>query len=136
MNGNDWPECPTCNGNHDVIGKCRTCGHPVYRDCEGDILHADFAEVFTRDHGDHLPEITVVAMQWWRDFNGDSPACGEQDADRADIFTEPGDYVATLYRADSSSRWTDVRPDEVTGDTILWRDVETYVSDKDGANLG
>ncbi|MBB1153495.1 hypothetical protein [Amycolatopsis dendrobii] len=118
-----------------MIGKCRTCGHPVYRDCEGDILHADYAEVFTRDHGEHLPEATVVVMQWWADVDGGSPAYGEPDADRVDIFTEAGDYVATLYRAESSSRWTDVLPADVTRVTILWRDVDTYVSDPDGANL-
>lgn len=74
-------------------------------------------------------------MQWWAELDGDSRAYDEQSADRVDIFTEDGDHVATLYRAESSSRWTDVRPDDVTGKTILWCDVDTYVSDPDGANL-
>lgn len=74
-------------------------------------------------------------MQWWAKIDGNSPAFGEQDADRVDIFTEPGDFVVTLYRAESSSRWTDVRPEDVAGGTILWRDVDTYLSDPDGANL-
>lgn len=74
-------------------------------------------------------------MQWWAEIDGNSSAFGEQDADRVDIFTEASDHVATLYRAESSSRWTDVRPEDVTVGTILWRDVDTYVSDPDGANL-
>lgn len=76
-----------------------------------------------------------LVMQWWAEIDGDSPASGEQDADRVDIFTEGGDHLATLYRAVSSSRWTDVRPEDVTGETIVWRDVDTYVSDPEGANL-
>ena len=74
-------------------------------------------------------------MQWWAEIDGDSPASDEQSADRVEIFTEGGDHVATLYRAESSSRWTDVRPEDVTGETTVWCDVDTYVSDPDGANL-
>lgn len=77
-----------------------------------------------------------TVMQWWAEIDGGSPAWGEPDADRVDIFTKGGDHVATLYRAESSSRWTDVRPEDVTGKTFLWCDVDTYVSDPDGANLG
>jgi hypothetical protein len=74
-------------------------------------------------------------MNWFAYVDGDSPAYDEQSADRVDIFTEDSDHVATLYRAESCSRWTDVRPEDVTGETILWCDVETYCADPDGANL-
>lgn len=76
-----------------------------------------------------------TVMQWWAEIDGDSPAWGEPGADRVDIFMEGGDHVATLYRAESSSRWTDVRPEDVTGKTVLWCDVDTYVADPDGASV-
>jgi hypothetical protein len=55
------PACPTCGNDHDVIGTCATCGHLVYRDCEGDLLHVDYTDVFTRRHGEHLATIQDVA---------------------------------------------------------------------------
>lgn len=45
--------CPTCDVHHDVIGTCTTCGHLIYSDCEDDVMHVDYAEVFTAKHGDH-----------------------------------------------------------------------------------
>jgi hypothetical protein len=72
-------------------------------------------------------------MHWWAEIDGDSTAYDEQSADRVDVFTEPGDHVVTLYRRDG--RWVDVRPEDVTGETLLWCDVETYCADPDGANL-
>jgi hypothetical protein len=51
------PVCVTCDAEHDVIGTCSTCGHLVYRDCEGDLLHVDYADRFTRKHGEHVATI-------------------------------------------------------------------------------
>lgn len=50
------PECPTCDGVHDVIGTCATCTHLVTRNCQGDVLHVDYTDVFTAKHGDHAPD--------------------------------------------------------------------------------
>jgi hypothetical protein len=80
--------------------------------------------------------VNELIMQWWAELDGDSQAFGEQDADRVDAFTEPGDHVFTLYRYGTSGRWVDVRPEDVTRDTLLWLDVDTYAVDPDGANLG
>ncbi|WP_125789737.1 hypothetical protein [Amycolatopsis sp. WAC 01375] len=76
-----------------------------------------------------------LVMRWWAEVDGDSAAYDERSADRVDVFTEAGDHVCTLYR-ESSGRWADVHPADVTRATILWSDVAAYVSDPDGVGLG
>lgn len=56
-----------------------------------------------------------------------SVAYDERDADVVNVFTEPGDHVVTLARYESTGRWVDVDPSEVTGETLLWCDVDTYL---------
>lgn len=56
-------------------------------------------------------------------YADDSPTYSEQSADKVIIFEETGDHVATLYRYEG--RWTDT--EDVTGDTVLWRDVDTFL---------
>jgi hypothetical protein len=79
--------------------------------------------------------VAELVLQWWAEIDGDSPAYDEQSADRVHAFTEPGGHMFTLYRYGASGRWVDVRPDEVTDDTPLWLDVDTYATHPEWANL-
>lgn len=54
-----YPACPTCDDDHEICGTCSVCGYLVYEDCEGDLLHADFSEVFARKNGDHTAELAA-----------------------------------------------------------------------------
>ncbi len=53
----DRPACPTCEAQHDVVGTCTVCRNLVYRDCDGDLLHVDYADVFTSRDGDHAARL-------------------------------------------------------------------------------
>lgn len=53
----DRPGCPTCDAQHDVVGTCIVCRNLIYRDCAGDLLHVDDADVFTSREGDHAARL-------------------------------------------------------------------------------
>lgn len=67
-----------------------------------------------------ITETTAIVYE----MDDGSPAYDERAADRAHICR--GAVVAvTLTRYEG--RWIDVDPNEVTGDTLLWRDVDTWL---------
>lgn len=54
-----------------------------------------------------------------------SPTYDEQSADRVHIWRGEVLVVTLTWH---KGRWVDVDPSEVTGDTLLWRDVNTWLA--------